>query len=171
MPCHVLYAGNTEEDAIVGTALVANPNISLKPQEASHSPSPMLEKDRLLLARAKWLVSSFTDDVDTEGPKTANKVPSDHQQIVRNHTRHTNESSRSSYVISSSLAVTAGVGTGTISCSQVSSVELEVDKVAAVAVAEHQGQGQKQDKSVESPGWLSSDGRMLLSIVDFLVEV
>ena len=164
--------GNTEVGAIVGTALVAHPNISLKPPEASHSPSPMLEKDRLLLARAKWLVSFFTFDVDTEGPKAANEVPSDHRQTVCNHTRHTSESSRSLYVISSSLAVTAG----TISRSQVSGVELQVDKVAAVAVAEQgrgqgQGRGQKEDESIESPGRLSSDGRMLLSIVDFLVEV
>ena len=50
-------------------------------------------------------------------------------------------------------------------------MELEVDKVAAVA--EHQGQGEKQDGSIGkgSPGRLSSDGRMLLSFVDFLVEV
>lgn len=145
--------------ALVEVALLAHPPVSSSPTETPPGPPPppVHEEDRLLLARAKWLVSTFTADGadSTQGSRKASAVLSSGQQSAG---RHMSRSRTQGPDTSPSIAVTAGLGT--VNPLQVSSALLEEHE----EIEEHK-------RSVESLHWPSPDGRMLLSFIDFLVEV
>ena len=124
----------------------------------------MHEEDRLLLARAKWLVSTFTAEGadSTEGSRKATEVLSSGQQTTGHHmsrSRTQRPGPSPSPSPSPSVAGTAGLGTG--NPLQVPSAMLE----------EYEEIEEHKRRSVESLHWPSADGRMLLSLIDFLVEV
>jgi hypothetical protein len=152
--------------ALVEVALLAHPPVASSPGEMPPGPPPptMHEEDRLLLARAKWLVSTFTADGadSTEGSRKATAVLSSGQQTIGHHmsrSRTQGPDTSPSPSPSPSIAVTAGLGTG--NPLQVSSAMLE----------EYEEIGEHKRRSVESLHWPSADSRMLLSFIDFLVEV
>lgn len=120
-------------------------------------PPPMQEEDRLLLARAKWLVRTFTaDEADsTEEPRKAVAVLPSGQQSTIHHMSRTQGPDASPFP---SIAVTARLGTGN-------------PLQEFTAVLEEYEEIEEHERSVESLHWPSADGRMLLSFIDFLVEV
>jgi choline dehydrogenase-like flavoprotein len=148
--------------ASIEVALLAHPPVSRSPAEMPPGPPPptMHEDDRLLLARAKWLVSTFTaEGADSaEGSRKASAVLSSGQQSTGHHMSRSRTQGPDTSP-SPSIAVTAGLGTG--NPLQESSAVLE----------EYEEKEEHKRRSVESMHWPSADGRMLLSFIDFLVEV
>ena len=116
----------------------------------------MQEEDRQLLARAKWLVSSFAFDDDTGASIEDSDVLVSRRQSARHHVSQTDD-----LMSSIAEAVAEAEGMGTDDLRQTSSAVLVVDEEM----------DELKRGGVELPHWPSADGRMLLSFVDFLVEV
>lgn len=154
--------GNAAGGALVEVVQLAHHPVSRSPAETPPGLPPMHEEDRLLLARAKWLVSTFTvDGADsTEGSRKATAVLSSGQQSAGHHmSRSRTPRPGPSPAPSPSVAGTAGLGTG------------DPLQVSSAMLVEYDETEEHKRRSVESLHWPSADGRMLLSFIDFFVEV